>query len=162
MKKYFLFGVFFFLSFFTYSQSIIEIDSVKIYLIDWNKKYKYAIGIENFKKYYQHSFQTDGTDFKTMFLDYTDCVNKLNSKSSITKERKTKLLNSLVEFQFSNDSIVSVFFDIKGNYYFNGEWHQMNNELYYLLFKYFSNEIIPLQILDSAKCNFKDVFWNKE
>jgi len=161
MKKSFLIGALLLVSLIGFSQNIVELDSIKIYLIDWNKKYKFAIGIENFKEYYQHYFKTDGTDFKTMFLDYADCVEKLNSKSNIAHERKTKLLNSLVELHFNDGKVLEVFFDIKGNYYFQGEWHVMNNGLYYLLFKYFSNEIIPQQILDNAKSNFKDGFWHE-
>jgi len=159
MKKKICFILFFLFPIFTKSQNIVEIEKIKIYLINSNAKYRSAIGIEDFKANYQYYFETSGDILYKMFYDYNDCIDKLKTKTSIIYERETKLLNSLVELQFSEQKVIQIYFDIKGNYYFMGDWHKMNNELYYILFKYFSNEILPQKILGLSRKLSRGDFW---
>ncbi len=137
------------ISTFSYSQ---EINDVEIYTIKWNAKYKFARSINNFKEYHHYYMRIGASDFNIMFLNYDDFVLTMNKNDTICCGN---FLNSLVEFTFENKKTLSVFFDIKGNYYFQGKWHKINNSMYYLLFQYFSDIIIPQSILDNAKIEFE-------
>ena len=138
------------------------VESIKIYAVSWNALYTMPRKIDNIKKTHIYYFETKDSDFEKMFLDYSDCINKLSSqkelalKDSIKKNRT----NVLAELYFGNKKVVSIFFDNDGNYYFTDKWHVKNYGLYYLLFKYFSNEIIPQAVINDAKKNLKDDFWH--
>ncbi len=143
---------------FAFSKNINEVDTLKIYLIKWNKRRGFAIGFRNFKEYYEYYFETNGSDLYKMFDDYEDCINKLTSSDTIPYKKAT-LYNSLVEIQFKNGKIVEIYFDIKGHYFFQRKWYKMNNDLYYLLFKYFSNYVVPGNVLKKTEKNYKGGFW---
>jgi hypothetical protein len=113
--------------------------------------------MDKFKEFHEYSFNIKDDDFDNMFPDYDECVKNLNSWDTL--KTKPSFLNSLVEITFENGEKLEVFFDMKGHYFFEGNWHKINNEFYYLLFKYFSNELIPNAVLNSAKNNSKGDFW---
>ncbi|MBA3680508.1 MAG: hypothetical protein H0W73_05000 [Bacteroidetes bacterium] len=135
---------------------------IKIYSISWNTAYKLARTTKNIKQKYIYYFETDVTWLDVMFLNYEDCIEKLSkqkviaSADSLSKAIRT---NVLVELCFPNKRIVKVYFNNEGDFYFNGNWHKRNDGFYYLLFKYFSDEIIPPTTFQEAKKNYKDKLW---
>lgn len=135
---------------------------IKIYSASWNTKYLIPRGIKNIKELHSYFFQTDGSNLNLMFLDYEDCKTKLSEQKLLPDSLQAKIINSLVEFYFDKEHYVSIYFDNRGNYYFNEKWHVKSNELYYLLFKYFSNEIVPQKTLEEAKLDYKDNFWHEQ
>ena len=135
-----------------------KVDSVQMYLIEWNKKRRFAVGMRNFREHHEHYFKTDGLVFYRMFDDYQDCVNKLSSRDTVMYDNGT-LLNSLIELKFQDGNTVEIFFDIRGNYFFNDSWYKMHDDFYFILFRYFSNLIIPNGLLDEAKRNLNEGEW---
>ncbi len=146
-----------------YSQpKVAEINKIKIYAVSWNAKSKLAHTIYNIKKYHTYFFQTEEIELNNMFIDYNDCVSKLSSRESLFTSDTVKKVTTkvLAELHFGNKKVISLFFDQQGNYFYANKWHKINSELYYLLFKYFSNEIVPQTTLDEAKRNYQDDFWH--
>lgn len=141
-----------------------EDKEIRVYAVSWNTSYKLAHTTDNIKQTSLYFFKTTEPWVNIMFDNYEDCVQKLNSRkvldlpedASGTKV-KTRVL---VEILFDQKNVIKVFFDNSGNYYFNNKWHIRNDEFYYAIFKYFSNEIIPETILLETKKNSKGGLWN--
>lgn len=123
---------------------------IRLYLLEWNTKRKFAVSCDQMKEYYEHYFTIQPHVFNETFIDYSDCIIKLSSGQT-EDHYQSHLLNSLVEIKFYNAPIVSICFDIKGNYYFNGTWYEMKDDLYYILFEYFSDVIVPDNVLKKAR-----------
>jgi hypothetical protein len=134
-----------------------EVDSISVYFLEWKKKRRFAIGFHQIVKYHEHYYKTSGLYFYMMFDDYYDCYKKLSSWQKL-EDGEESFLNSLVEFRFDT-KVIRVYFDIEGHYYFNGQWYRPNYTMYYLLFRYFSDEIIPQTVLQKAKENSNGRFW---
>lgn len=156
-----------FLSFYSFSQKKEQKDKeIKVYAVSWNTAYKLARTTENIQKTALYFFKSNETWVDVMFSDYEDCFQKLTKQKTIElpdnfsgSKVKTRVL---VEIVFKPKKIIKVFFDNEGNFFFDNKWHVRNDEFYYLLFKYFSNEIVPEKILSTAKSNFKDELWDSE
>lgn len=133
-----------------------EIKGINIYMISWNTKYRLARTIDNFKEFHLYYFKVDGTDLSNLFDDSADTDKKLSSSKILNEENKR--LNAMVELEFK-DKIITVFFDNDGNYNYNNKWYHKHDGMYLLMFKYFSDELIPKSILDKSKDNFKSDFW---
>ena len=144
---------------FSFAQENEYVDSIKIYAIRWNGKSPYAKNAEGIKKLPKFYFATSGASLNTFFIDYEDCINKLNSDKNITTSEN--LLNVVAVFVFNDKRKIEIAFDTKGNYLFKEKWHKINYEFYYTLFKYFSNEIIPKKILLDSKRKYKDCIWDE-
>lgn len=125
-------------------------------MISWNTKYRLARTTDNFKEYHLFYFKIDGTDLSNMFDDTDDFDKKLSSSKILNEDNKR--LNAMVELKFK-DKIIPIFFDNNGNYNYNGKWYVRHDGMYFLLFKYFSDELIPNSILNKSKDNFKSDFW---
>lgn len=119
-----------------------EIRKVKMYFVTWSSHYKLPRSIENFKKYHIFSFETKSIDFETIFSDALDFEDFI-SKCEVDTNNNTRLLNSMVELHFKKAKVVKLFFDIKGNFFYAGVWYEKNDDFYYLLFRYFSDNIVP-------------------
>lgn len=135
----------------------VNVDSVKIYAIKWNGKYPFARNPEGLKKFPKFYFETNGSRLNTFFIDYDDCIKKLQNEKNQIKEGG--FLVSLVILVFSDKKQAEISFDSDGNYFTNGKWYKVNNELYYTLFKYFSNEIISEKTLKGCKEKYRGDFW---
>jgi hypothetical protein len=137
---------------------------IRIYAVSWNTKYKLARTTENIKKTHLYYFKSKESWVNIMFDGYKDCIQKLSNRKEIERPEnysgskvKTRLY---VEILFNPKKIIKIYFDNEGNYYFMNKWYVKNNGLYYLLFNYFSDEIIPETTLNSAKNNFKNEMWD--
>lgn len=142
------------------AQKSVEVSQVQVYAVSWDAKYNLARNPKNIKQYHIFYFKNGNTeDFNKMFLDYNDCNDKLSKQKVMSDSTANRFVNMLVEISFGKKK-VSVCFDRQGNFFYNNLWHVKSNELYYLLFKYFSNEIVPPKVLEEAKSNSKDDFWH--
>lgn len=133
-----------------------QVKSIEVYAIYWEVKMPFAIRMEKFEEssfiYYKNSVE----DLYLLFYNYEDCKSKLNSYPEINNDG---LLNSMVILHFDQGSSVKLYFDLKGNYYYDGKWHVKNCELYVNFFKYFSNVIIPEKILEECMSEYRGDFW---
>ena len=135
-----------------------NVSNVKIYMVRWNAKYSLIRTVENIKENNICFFESSAIDLTKMFRDYQDCVNKLKSQDTI---KKNNILSHIcVELVFDKN-IVSIFFSLSGDFYFENQWHKMNPGLYYYLFRYFSDEIIPPDTFSKAKLNTKGYYWRE-
>ncbi|MGQ0828677.1 MAG: hypothetical protein ACT4ON_09805 [Bacteroidota bacterium] len=140
-----------------------EITYIKIYSVEWNLKSKLAYTIDNFKDRYRYYFEYKENNLETMFIDYDDCIEKLSSQKIISSDSASEdMIRDYVELYFGKKKKIELFFDYKGNYYFQKKWHSRNDGFYYTLFKYFSNEMISKKLIEEAKKNFKDPLWHKD
>lgn len=132
-----------------------EIKKVKIYLVEWNINTKLPYTIKNFKKFYRYYFEINKCDFDDLFFDYAECIEMLSSQKSISSDTAaSNFVRDYVEIRFLKGKKVKLYFDIIGNYYFKNKWYSRNDSLYYALFKYFSDLLIPQKIISQAKINF--------
>lgn len=142
------------------AQKLTGISQVQVYAVSWDAKYNLARNPKNIKQFHEFYFKNGNTeDFNKMFLDYNDCVEKLTKQKTLTDSSSNRFVNALVEISFGKKK-VSVCFDRQGNFFYGNMWHVKSNELYYLLFKYFTGEIVPPKILEETKSNYKDDFWH--
>jgi hypothetical protein len=165
MKQIFIILLILGIHFSSYSQPDIDgVRSIKMYSVEWKLMTKFPYTIDNFKKYYKYYFETKKHDLEVMFMDYNDCVGKLSSQKELilpdSISGETKKINALIELTFDKEKTVSLFFDSRGNYYFQNKWHVKNDGLYYLLFKYFSDVIIHQAVIEDAEKNYKDKLWH--
>ena len=83
----------------------------------------------------------------------------INGKLQNIEENPLGNINALVEFNFeSADSslqIIKVAFDADGNYYFEGNWYEIDSLMYYYLFKSLSDDIIQVSVMNSIKTQIK-------
>jgi len=147
------------ISAYSFAQDTISLVTIKIYLVDWQSHPTRPYSLENFNGSARYYFETGAEDFHKMFLDASEQNESLESyiefKDASVKHHS---INAMVEFIYNHDTLI-VFFDIDGNYYYKNKWHARHNEMYVLLFKYFSNELIPEKILKAAKKNYRGDFW---
>lgn len=142
------------------AQKEAAINQIETFAVSWDAKYNLARNPKNIKQYHEFYFRNGNTeDFNKMFLDYNDCVEKLTKQKTLTDSSSNRFVNVLVEISFGK-KIVSVCFDRQGNFFYGNTWHVKSNEMYYLLFKYFSGEIVPPKVLEETKSNYKDDFWH--
>lgn len=138
--------------------------TIKIYAVSWQKAYRLARTINNIRQNYIYYFETEAVWLNKMFLNYEDCINQLASQSEVitsdTVSGKFKRTNVLVELYYSDTKVVSLYFNDEGDFYFQDKWHTRNDELYYSLFRYFSDELIPASTLELSKKNHKDGLWH--
>ena len=132
------------------------ITKIKIYMVKWNSRYTIVRNIENIKNSYLYIFEMKDNELYNYFDDYTDGDNKL--KSQDTTNFKYNSCNILVEIYFKKKKL-SLYFKNTGEYYFNGLWYKINSGLYYNLFSYFSEELIPPETLKKAKLKMNKNFW---
>ena len=138
-----------------------EYDSVvkiKVYMVRWDAKYRIIRTTENIQQNYLYYFEKDGTSLSNMFDDYDDCLLKLQSQSRC-QEECSKKASAFVEMVFEDNKVVRLYFKNTGEYYFDGKWYTMNEGLYYYLFRYFSNELIPKRTLSKAMLETSNDFW---
>lgn len=140
----------------------VSIKEVYIYLREWNATYVRAGTSRNFKdeNIYSCFFKQKNCDFSLMFDDFIDCDKKLKSSEIIDSIGTYRGINSMVEMYFTNNKTITLCFDGLGNYLYFEKWYKCNYNLYYLLFKYFSNELIPIKTLKKAKNKFNGGYWN--
>jgi len=136
--------------------------TIKIYASSWNSKYLIPRTIKNIKELHSYYFKSDANDLFPMFSDFEDCKEKLSKQKILPDSLHAIIINSLVEISFSKKKVIRIYFDMRGNFYYQDKWHKRNNELYYLLFKYFSNEIIPQKTLEECKAKYIDDLWHSE
>jgi hypothetical protein len=123
-----------------------EVKSVKYYMITPSLRSKFPITTKNFKYYYKYFFQTKEEDIDTLFEDYETCLINLESQvrfvlpESVSYDEKH--VCALVEITFEKRKRIKLYFDGMGNYCFKKVWYNKRNELYYGLFKYFSNYLV--------------------
>ena len=159
MKKYlFLVStIFFFTNFKEKEETVVPV--INIYFVKWDAIYKVDIDSGSILKKYKYFFSAKGYDFENMFFDYEDCLIKLNSSNTIQKEVCS--VRSCVEFNYKDYPSFRIYFDNDGNYLFKGKWHAFVPNLYFYLFKYFSEELVPPDKLVIAKKKTLNDFWNK-
>ena len=126
-----------------------RIRNVKYYFMEWQKRRRFAVGFNQIKDLHEFYSEISGDRLCGLYNDYDDCLTKLYSNDTILRNKT--FLNSLVEINFVNGKTIDIYFDIKGNYYYNQQWYKINNDLYYNLFRYFSDVIIPKNVLRKAK-----------
>jgi len=137
-----------------------KISIVKIYLVKWDSRYTLIRTISNIKETALFYFETKDVDLHEMFYDYKDCISKLKSQEKII-ESISATTNVCVEMYFGK-KVVKLYFKNSGEYYFEDSWYKMNSALYYYLFLFFSNELIPHETLEIAKNNTQDYFWHTD
>lgn len=125
---------------------------IKIYLVKWNARYTIVRNIDNIKREYLYYFEVLDDNLINMFSDYSDCINKLEMQDTINHQYNS--CNACVELFFCRKKI-TIYFSNSGDYFFNTKWYKVNYGFYYLLFSYFSNELIPPETLNKAKSNMK-------
>jgi len=103
------------------------------------------------------------SDVMHQFDDYEDCVEKLHSQDTIQvlSNNKKILVNVLVELSFGEER-VDLYFLRTGDYLLDNIVYKRNSGLYFSLFKYFSNELIPEDILLKSKEAMVDIYWRNE
>lgn len=126
-------------------------------MITWSLKSKLPITIKNFKTHYQYFFQTKTEYNDTIFEDFEDYATVFKNLESqvhlILPEDVSydkKHVCALVVITFPKGKRIKLYFDSVGNYCFNKIWYKKRDELYYSLFKYFSNYLV------NATWNFKE------
>jgi len=141
-------------------QDINDIESISIHSMRWNVNRPFIPSTENFKEFSYFVFTTSDTGLETFFNDYDDCVESLSADWNLTVEHSR--INSLVELYFLDGQMLELFFDTKGNYFFQGKWYNMHDEFYYTLFQYFSDVLIPEDVLKKAEISFRGSFWYED
>lgn len=142
------------------AQKANAVTKIQVYAVSWDAKYNLARNPKNIKQYHEFYFKNgNAEDFNNMFLDYKDCVEKLSTQKALSDSVSNRFVNALVEISFGKKTL-SICFDKQGNFYFNNVWHTRNNELFFMLFKYFSNEIISQKVLEETKDKYIDDFWH--
>lgn len=123
---------------------------VKIYLESWKSRPRLPVDIYNIKENYSFYFETEYIYIRGVDLCYEE-ISVFLKENAKFENKKNDAANICVEFCFAAEENIFIYFDNFGNYYYNGFWYKMNNELYFALFCYFSNDLIPIQILQKAK-----------
>lgn len=134
-----------------------DIDSIEIYAIRWQPGRPYARSPKNFKDLSEFYFSTSEIYLNVFYTDYDEFFSNLDSR--LIARDSIHYLNSMVILTFVNKKKLVLYFDLNGNYFFNDKWHMVQPELYYVLFRYFSNIIIPSSTLDYCKKKYRGDFW---
>ena len=137
------------------------IENVKLYCTGWKATHCTLYTCENIKETNDYYFESSSTKLYNMFHDSADAAEKL-SQRKIYLEADTAIGHNvyyLAEVYFTNNKMISIGFDVDGNYFFNGHWHIKHDALFYALFCFLSNEIVSPTALDQAKKNMKSYFW---
>ena len=103
--------------------------------------------------------RTSGYVFADIYDDYYS-AKKIISNNSIINDslgQNRYLINSMVKFNFQEGTIV-IYFDYKGNYFYDDCWYNIDYNLYYNLFKYFSDELIPKATIEEAKNKYENKY----
>ncbi|HET6243686.1 MAG: hypothetical protein H0V01_04745 [Bacteroidetes bacterium] len=143
--------------------SEVGVTLIKIYTVEWNLKSKIAYTMDNFKGRYKYYFENNGLGLENMFVNYNDCIDKLNSQKIIPSDSASfTMIRNYVELKFEKKKSVNLYFDYQGNYYFENKWHSRNEGLYYSLFKYFSNTLVSETLIEQAKKKNNDSLWHSD
>lgn len=135
--------ILFFANIFTFQAQIKkELKKINIYLVEWDANYRTPRRIENIKKMSHYNFETNFIEFENLFSDFDDMHKYLLSCPQDSLNYSVGV-NALVEFCFKNKKTVQLYFVNNGSYYYNEKWYLLNEELYFKLFNYFSNVLIP-------------------
>lgn len=161
MRIFILFFSITVLPFTVLSQNNEGVKKLKVYTVAWDGRYMIPINVSNIKEYHEYYFETGGTDFYKMFDNYKDCVSKIVAHKKLDPGKES-LVRALVEIRFKNDSVVSLYFDEFGNFNFKDIWYVKHDALFFLIFKYFSNELVSPKVIQEARENQNDGFWEAE
>ena len=136
---------------------------VKMYFCAWERYYSIARLNTNIQELHSFYFESHMSDVMHQFDDYEDCVEKLHSQDTIQvlSNNKKILVNVLVELSFGEER-VDLYFLRTGDYLLDNIVYKRNSGLYFSLFKYFSNELIPEDILLKSKEAMVDIYWRNE
>lgn len=123
---------------------------IEVSLAKWKAKYVVAKSVLDSADRFEYHFHTSGDNFQRIFSSHKDCVEQLNEwpTDSVQSFRE---VNAFVRVVFSDSSAISFHVDERGGYYFNGRWHLRNDVMYWAIFQFFSDELVPSAILHEAK-----------
>lgn len=131
-----------------------QIDSLKYFLRTEEIKSPYVVTFENIKNYPFYIFtQTGSYDFNNNFTNLEGITSFLKENEridTIFNTSNVRKVISAVDF-YEKSTVLTIYFDNKGNYLLNEYWYKRNEVLYFLLFKYFSNEIVHPKLLKKSK-----------
>jgi hypothetical protein len=134
-----------FLIIFSFFQNNNEnIKDINIFIRHHNARYPILATTDNFmkEKLYQYTFNLDGLELGVVADNFNQFKKELMDGEKLINKEKL-FINSCVEINYSFMRKIIIYFDKRGNYYFEGFWYKPNYSLYYKLFKYFSNELVP-------------------
>lgn len=130
-----------------FSLNTIGAKKVKMYLVEHEARYTIVPNISNIKHLYKYYIEIKESDVFDLFDNYADCKNNLMSRDTISNKYNACTVCAELYFGWRK---LSVFFMNNGDYYFQGKWYRIYNELYFLLFSPFSN-IVPVETLNAAE-----------
>lgn len=130
----------------------------EMYVYPWNAKPQYPVTEESILKMYHLKIINRSFEPNCFCRNYLIFKERL-LKGKILDEKSGENINALVDFNFdSPDStikIIAVSFDTDGNYYFDGNWYEIDPLMYYYLFKSLNNDMIQSSVMDSIKRRIK-------
>jgi hypothetical protein len=144
MKKYFLMLFFLFSFSLVFSQLQLGIKKIKLYMVPWDIKSKFAFTVENLKDRYDYFFEAKPMEIDSSFLDYEDSNETLISQKQLPDSisiNRTGVV-AYAKIIFPRNKKIKIYLDRNGNYFFKNKWHYRNDELYNILFKYFSEYLV--------------------
>lgn len=138
-----------------------QVISTKSYLMEWEPKYVLYPSVGDIRQRAQYIFIDNDPDIKLFFSDSASCVEKLKSREEKKAKKRRNYSCLSVDLFFEDSSSISLFFNNNGDYYFDGKWYKMHPGLYYYLFRFFSNSLVPASILEIARKENKGepAFW---
>ena len=136
-------------------QSMVAGDSpstarIEISLARWKAKYLVAKSVLDSADRFEYHFRTSGDHVQRIFSSREVCVEQLNAWPSDSLQ-SFREVNAFVRVAFSDSTAITFHVDEHGGYYFNGRWHLRNDVMYWALFQFFSDELVPSAILQEAK-----------
>ena len=123
---------------------------IEVSLAKWKAKYLVAKSIMDSADRFEYHFHTSGDNLQRIFSGREDCVEQLN-EWPIDSLQSLREVNAFVRVTFSDSTAISFHVDERGGYYFNGQWHLRNDAMYWAIFQFFSDELVPSAILQEAK-----------
>lgn len=147
-----------FITIFIFSNNSGEnIKEVNIYIRCHDAKVPILATTDNYlkEKLFNYIFKLDGLELGVVSDNYNQFIEYLTD-NSIINNNVNRYINSCVVFKYSFSRKIIVYFDNQGNYYFNGDWYEPDYYLYVNLFKFFSDELIPNNVLKNFENNLID------
>ena len=123
---------------------------IEVSLAKWKAKYLVAKSTLDSADRFEYHFHTSGDNLQRIFSSHEDCVEQLNAWP-IDSVQSFREVNAFVRVTFSDSTAISFHVDERGGYYFNGRWHLRNDAMYWAIFQFFSDELVPSAILQEAK-----------
>lgn len=154
MKKTFLFFWVFIANAMVLYGSDYSLKRVEMYLVPKNKSYRIPISIDNIKKRHEIFVVRYNVEFlSSKIFDFNAFKSQLENYP-LTQDTSCLSPRILVDLIFRNKIFfkkIAIYFSPEGPFYFNGNWREMNAQLFYYLFIGFDEYLISTDAHENAR-----------